>query len=1065
MAFEVGAIVSKLQLRKDQWDQSIKKVKTDQQSLSGLVAKNSQQFKKMGRSMTIAGGVVVGGVGLMVKAFADFDQAMTESLAIMGDISAEMRAEMAETARTISTETTFSAKELAAAYFYLASAGFDAEQSVMALGEVARFAQAGAFDLSTATDLLTDAQTAMGLSSKDAAKNQKELVRVSDILVGANTLANASVQQFAEALVNKAAPALVNVNKGMEEGVATLAAFADRGIKGRKAGMQLAMMLNAIDIAARRNKKEWEALGLTLFDAEGEMLEMGELIGSLEVALGDMTPEMRGAALETLGFTAETKNSILTLMGSSEKITLWTEKLKEMGGITETVSKKQLETFNAQLKILRNVVTNAAISLGETLAPSIQDLIVDFKEIILKVTDWIKENPKLTGTIIKMVAKIGALMLVLGPLVIALPTLVKSVGLLKIAMKGALGPVGLLITALGIIAIRTNAAKGAFNRMSEAVQMEARASGEKVSWFKKTIVGLNEALNRFTPGLDATKMAQAAMNKKIDEARESLKAYKPLVDKVAKGFKDWFSNLMPLKKGLSSTSLTAEDLFKQFSEGKITFEEYLKKLEELKAGHDDKLNPALKTTIELLEYTITPAMELYRQFAEGKISAIELAAGLQDLRAEAERIADPLKNIAMIEGDIKLETDKMTDGYNVLKAAGVPALFHDQLTAIEKLKQGTIEATNEIVIQFASVTERFIGLALDMGDAFGNFADGLMDKGSTVGENLRGLWTDIGDSFKTLVSDYIRDEMSKLFLSIVGKTTEMAAGVTSGISSIGPAITGIATGIGTLITTLATAIATAAETLAAAAPALMVVLGIALAAYAGFKLISSLFGKKGKDGSLGGIEQLLRDISWIQLNAINLKLDGVNDYLAGMFPKFDSMLDQFYKIRDATEKIRDNTKGTLSALTAKGTVYVDVFRSAVMGDLGNKFESGLSGLGTSIVGGLDRVGTKIAGIDFDAGGIIKAIKGKATGPPAFASGFEGIVTHPIRPLIAEEGPEYLKVQPLSGGREMGLPGTGRQEVHVHIKPLVFPRGDKYIVDFVIEDIKHGRKIPIEAVGG
>ena len=51
------------------------------------------------------------------------------------------------------------------------------------------------------------------------------MTKVSDVLVKANTLANASVLQFAESLTNKAAAALVNVNKSMEEGVAVLAAF------------------------------------------------------------------------------------------------------------------------------------------------------------------------------------------------------------------------------------------------------------------------------------------------------------------------------------------------------------------------------------------------------------------------------------------------------------------------------------------------------------------------------------------------------------------------------------------------------------------------------------------------------------------------------------------------------------------------------------------------------------------------------------------------------------------------------------------------------------------------
>ena len=64
----------------------------------------------------------------------------------------------------LSAEATASAKEAADAFFFLASAGLDGKQSIAALPIVAQFAQAGAFGLARATDLLTDAQTALGLS-------------------------------------------------------------------------------------------------------------------------------------------------------------------------------------------------------------------------------------------------------------------------------------------------------------------------------------------------------------------------------------------------------------------------------------------------------------------------------------------------------------------------------------------------------------------------------------------------------------------------------------------------------------------------------------------------------------------------------------------------------------------------------------------------------------------------------------------------------------------------------------------------------------------------------------
>jgi hypothetical protein len=80
----------------------------------------------------------------------------------------------------------------------------DAEASIAALPRVAQFAQAGMFDMSRATDLLTDAQSALGLTIRDdAVKNMENMIKVSDVLVRANTLSNATVEQFSTSLTTK----------------------------------------------------------------------------------------------------------------------------------------------------------------------------------------------------------------------------------------------------------------------------------------------------------------------------------------------------------------------------------------------------------------------------------------------------------------------------------------------------------------------------------------------------------------------------------------------------------------------------------------------------------------------------------------------------------------------------------------------------------------------------------------------------------------------------------------------------------------------------------------------
>ena len=116
----------------------------------------------MGRKFGLAGGAITAFSGLFLKTFAGFDDALNQSLAIMGDVSDAMRKDMAQAAKDVARETRFNATDAAESYFFLASAGLDAKQSIEALPQVAQFAQAGMFDMAQATDLLTDAQSALG---------------------------------------------------------------------------------------------------------------------------------------------------------------------------------------------------------------------------------------------------------------------------------------------------------------------------------------------------------------------------------------------------------------------------------------------------------------------------------------------------------------------------------------------------------------------------------------------------------------------------------------------------------------------------------------------------------------------------------------------------------------------------------------------------------------------------------------------------------------------------------------------------------------------------------------
>lgn len=316
------------------------------------------------------------GVREAITEFAAFDDALTGSLAIQGDIGA-LREEFQGLAFDVSETVRFSATEAAEAFFFLASAGFTAEQQLAALPGVAQFAQAGLFDLATATDLLTDAQSALGLTVDDADQNFQNLTRVSDVLVRANVLANASVQQFSESLTNRAATAARIVGVEIEEVVATLAAFADQGVKGQVAGEAFAIVLRDLQRAAVNNADAFARFGIDVFDDAGNIQNLAGIIGDLEGALAGLSDEQIRVTLTTLGFQERSLANLLTLIGTSDQIARYEAELRNAGGTTAEVADNQLASLGAALDIAGNRIDNVRIQVGEALSPAIRTLAED----------------------------------------------------------------------------------------------------------------------------------------------------------------------------------------------------------------------------------------------------------------------------------------------------------------------------------------------------------------------------------------------------------------------------------------------------------------------------------------------------------------------------------------------------------------------------------------------------------------------------------------------------------------------------------------------------------------
>jgi len=73
---------------------------------------------------------------------------------------------------------------------------------------------------------------------------------------------------------------------------------------------------------------------MSVFDANGEMRNMADIIENLEVVLGGMSDETKKATLLQMGFSDKSLAATMTLIGMSDRIREYERNLRQAGGTT-----------------------------------------------------------------------------------------------------------------------------------------------------------------------------------------------------------------------------------------------------------------------------------------------------------------------------------------------------------------------------------------------------------------------------------------------------------------------------------------------------------------------------------------------------------------------------------------------------------------------------------------------------------------------------------------------------------------------------------------------------------
>lgn len=337
-----------------------------QSKLSALGKVAGTAMKAAAAASAAATAAVAGFAATSVKTGMEFDSAMSQVAATMGKTTDEIQ-ELRDFAQEMGATTAFSATQAAEALNYMALAGYDAETSIAMLPNVLNLAAAGSIDLASASDMITDAQSALGLTLE-------QTNAMVDQMAAASSKSNTSVAQLGEAILTVGGTAQYMAG-GTQELNTVLGVLADNGIKGAEGGTHLRNMLLKLSAPTADATKLLNNLGVQVFDAQGNMRSFTEIFPELNAAMSSLTDQERLDAMATL-FNSRDIASATALLGTT------TERWEELGaaigdsaGAAEQMAKTQLDNLQGDITLFKSALEGAQIALSDQLTPSLREFV------------------------------------------------------------------------------------------------------------------------------------------------------------------------------------------------------------------------------------------------------------------------------------------------------------------------------------------------------------------------------------------------------------------------------------------------------------------------------------------------------------------------------------------------------------------------------------------------------------------------------------------------------------------------------------------------------------------
>lgn len=434
------------------------------------LAAKRQAFEDLGRPLLAFGAIAAAAVGVAIKKFVDFDQAISNVQAVTQATTEDMTL-LRDAALDAGGRTVFTATEAANALEELGKASFDTKTSIDALDGTLALAASGQLEVARAAEITATTLKQFGLAGTEAG-------HVADVLSAGAGKALGSVEDLAQGL-KFVGPVAKSMGISLEETVGALALFADQGLIGEQAGTSLRGVLSSLTSPSKEAADEIKRLGINLYDSNGRFLGLEATAGELSDAFTNLDDKSRDAALGVLFGNQQVTAARVLFDGGAAAIKKYTTEVNDTG-YAARVAADRLDNLAGDVEKLGGAFDTALIKSGSGANDSLRALVQTATFLVDGIADL--PEPVLNvglalGTITAAIALTSGAALVAVPRIAAFRAALVNT---QLGAKGTALAVGGIGAALGIATILITSFIDA-QAQAKAVTNELRDSLDKTT--------------------------------------------------------------------------------------------------------------------------------------------------------------------------------------------------------------------------------------------------------------------------------------------------------------------------------------------------------------------------------------------------------------------------------------------------------------------------------------------------------------------------------------------------------------------------------------------------------